>query len=429
MTSTSAQLTHVPLRRAASLVRRLRLVPALSVAVFPLLVASCATGPTGGARSVGPSPSAHDSGEVAPEDPQALKEHAFFQLFRQLDKPGARATFEQLRRLDPEDDEVLRALVALYTDARQWPQAIEAAEALVPLSANRAEALDTQAEVLLAAGQLDRAEGAFREALAVDRGFAPAYSGIASVKLYQGHWDAATAEVKQGLASVEEAVERDTLTALLGWIQVAAGRPEEGRATLEQGLASRELASGFSMIDLHLAIERENWTEAQAAAAATLAAAERAEAPVHPRRWIQLMQVIASSRAGNLEAAERGLASLEDGSSNLEPWITKDLSFARGHVALARGETELAVASFTDRWVLNHNSLFDPGRGNPQPSMGQFALKGKLLAAEALAQAGRTAEATRILDELTRTYHRGIGAVMVHLQAVQARRAIGETAA
>jgi hypothetical protein len=218
------------------------------------------------------------------------------------------------------------------------------------------------------------------------------------------------------------------LTALLGWIQIAAGRPQEGRAILEQALARRELDSGFSMIDLNLAVESESWAEAQTAAAATLAAAERAEAPVHPRRWIQLMQVIASSRTGDLEAAERVLASLEAGGASLEPWITKDVSFARGHVALAKRETELAVASFTDRWVLNHNSLFDPGRGNPQPSIGQFALKGKLLTAEALAQAGRTAEAARILDELTRTYHRGIGAVMVHRQAVRARRAMGETA-
>ncbi|HWN44650.1 MAG TPA: tetratricopeptide repeat protein [Thermoanaerobaculia bacterium] len=386
----------------------------MCVAIFPLLVASCATGPTESARSS--------------NDRQTLRTHASFQLFRQLDKPGARATFERLRRLEPEDAEVLRSLAALYADAREWPQAIAAAEALVRQSPNSAEALDTKAEVLLAAGQFDPAEAAFREALAVDRGFAPAYSGLASVKLYREDWDAAVAAVEQGIASVEEVAERDTLTALLGWIQLAADRPEEARATLKQALAKRALDSGFSMIDLNLAIERQSWTEAQTAAAAVLADAERVNAPAHPRRWITLLQVIASSRAGDLEAAERGLASLEAGSGSLEPWITKDLSFARGHVALAKRETDLAVASFTDRWVLNHNSLFDPGRGNPQPSLGQFALKGKLLAAEALAQAGRTAEAARILDELASTYHRGIGAVMVHQQALQARRAIGEFA-
>lgn len=57
---------------------------------------------------------------------------------------------------------------------------------------------------------------------------------------------------------------------------------------------------------------------------------------------------------------------------------------ARGHLAMARGETDAAVAAFTDRWVMNHASLYDPGRGEPGASYDSFALQGRLLAAEAL---------------------------------------------
>ncbi|HWN44647.1 MAG TPA: hypothetical protein VNW71_20655 [Thermoanaerobaculia bacterium] len=40
-------------------------------------------------------------------------------------------------------------------------------------------------------------------------------------------------EVEQGIVSVEEVTEHDSLTALLGWIQLAAGRTRD----LKQGLA------------------------------------------------------------------------------------------------------------------------------------------------------------------------------------------------
>jgi tetratricopeptide (TPR) repeat protein len=280
--------------------------------------------------------------------------------------------------------------------------------------------------VLLGAGQLDQAEATFRAALALDHGFVRAHAGIASTRLYREDWDGAIAEIERAIAAARQPQEREQMTALLGWALLAAGRLEEARSTLEQATAARDASRGYSLLAIQLAIEREDWPAARTAAESALASAKQRGAEDFLLRWITLLHVVAASRAGDLTAAERSLSALEAGSAELAPWITKDLSFARGHVALVRGDTQVAVASFTDRWVLNHNSLFDPGRGNPQPSLGQFAVKGRLLAAEALARAGQIDQAAQLLDELTRTYHRGIGAVMVHLQARQARRALAQ---
>ena len=143
-------------------------------------------------------------------------------------------------------------------------------------------------------------------------------------------------------------------------------------------------------------------------------------------RWIDMLRVIAASRLGDAAAARAGLARLEQGADELPPWITKDLTFARAHVARMEGATDRAVALFVDPWVLNHNGLFDPGRGRAQPGLHHFALVGILLAAETLEDAGRHEEARRLLEQLTTTYHRGIGAVLVHRRASEAlRRASG----
>jgi tetratricopeptide (TPR) repeat protein len=362
--------------------------------------------------------------ELAPDDARVLADLALFQVFRALDPAAARSTFEKLRTLTPEDASVHRHLAFLYAHGRQWPEALAAASAYVELLPGQPEPLDVKAEVLLGAGEFDQAEAAFRAALAIEPDYVSAYAGIASAKLYREDWDGALAEIDRAIAAAGQPGQREQMTALRGWTLLAAGRHAEARAALEQAAAARDASRGFSLLPVQLAIEREDWQAACAAAESTLASARQRGADDFVLRWLTLLHVVASSRAGDLAAAESGVAALEAGSAELPPWITKDLTFARGHISLARGDTQAAVAAFTDRWVLNHNSLFDPGRGNAQPALGQFAVQGKLLAAEALARGGRDDEAVRLLDELIRTYHRGIGAVTVQLRAKQARRAL-----
>lgn len=360
--------------------------------------------------------------KLASSDRHVLTDLALFKVYRELDKPGAIAAFERLRALDPRNDSTHRHLAFLYADARRWSLALEAAAAHVRLAPAGPEPLDVEAEVLLAAGEFDRAEATFARALALDADFVDARAGIASVKFYRGDWGGGLAELERGAAAARRPEGRARLTEAFGWALVAAGRPDAGRTALERAEAARDDRSGPPLLDVYLAIERADWAEARRSAELALAATARGSASSIERRWVELLHSIASSRAGDLAAAERGLSLLEAGAAGLEPWVTKDVSFARGHLALARRDAGAAVAAFTDRWVLNHNSLFDPGRGRPQPSVGQFALKGRLLAAEALARAGRVDEAMRALDELAHTYHRGVGAVMVHWQA---KRALG----
>jgi tetratricopeptide (TPR) repeat protein len=361
---------------------------------------------------------------LAPDDWRVQLSLAQWSRYRALDPAGARAAYERVRALRPSDAGVLEQLALLYADESRWREAHEAATARVALAPQSAAALDLRAEVLLLAGELEQAEQAFRSVLERDPVFTHARTGLASVRFHRGDWTGGLAEIVRGLETAQTAEQRAELQTALGWSQLAAGRVEEGRRTLRDAAAERDGARGWSALEAVLAVEEERWADARRSADAALAAARKAGAPEMAQRWIQLLIAASASRAGDLAAADAAVRALEAGSEALPPWITKDLTFARGHVALARGDTKAAVAAFTDRWVLNHESLADPGRAAPRPGFEQFALKGRLLAAEAYARGGDGAEAARRLDAIAGTYHRGIGAVAVRAQARQARARI-----
>jgi tetratricopeptide (TPR) repeat protein len=359
--------------------------------------------------------------ELAPDDWRVHRSLAQWRRYRVLDPAGARGAYERVRVLRPEDAGALEQLALLYADEGRWRDANEAAAARLALAPLSTEALDLRAEVLLLAGDHEAAERGFRAVLERDPAFTRARTGLASTRFHRGDWAGGLAEVARGLEAAAGPEARTELQMTLGWAQMAAGRPEEGRRTLTAAGAARDSARGWSVLEAVLAIEEERWADARRAADEALTAARKANAPETVQRWIQLLIAAAASRAGDLAAADAAVRALEAGSEALPPWITKDLTFARGHVALARGDTKAAVAAFTDRWVLNHESLADPGRAAPRASFEQFALKGRLLAAEALARSGDAAAAARLRDDLARTCHRGIGAVTVRAQAQAAR--------
>ena len=301
--------------------------------------------------------------ELAPDDWRVHRSLAQWRRYRVLDAPGARAAYERVRTLRPQDADAHQQLALLYSDEGRWREADEAATARLALAPQSAAALDLRAEVLLLAGDFEAAERAFRAVLERDPAFTRARTGLASARFHRGDWTGGLAEIASGLEAAATPEARTELQTTLGWAQMAAGRAEEGRRTLTAASAARDGARGWSVLEAVLAIEEERWADARAAADGALSAARKANAPETAQRWIQLLIATAASRTGDRAAADAAVRALEAGSEALPPWITKDLTFARGHLALARGETQAAVAAFTDRWVLNHESLADPGAG------------------------------------------------------------------
>lgn len=349
-----------------------------------------------------------------------LREEGAQLMYRTLDPAGALRAFEQVRALEPKDPEVHQTLAILFADLGKFPDAIAAADANLALLPGKPAPLDLRAEVRLLSGDLDGAAADFRAALALDERFFDARMGLVAVHGYRGEWDQALAEVELIVRAAQTDEEKLRAGLARGFTLLAAGKTALATSALQE--ATRGSPRRAALLTVELAIETEKWTEAGAAVVSTLAALP--EDPTdNLTRWLRMLHVVAASRGGARSVAQSQLWTLELGADELDPWITKDLSFARGHLALANEDYNLALAAFTSRWVTNHMSLYDPGRVNPGPSYNHFSLKARLLTAEALARAGRVDEARQLLERITRTYHRGIAAVAVHQQA---RRALAK---
>lgn len=377
-------------------------------------------------RAAAPASSTTPPAAAAAADPTAaqLRERGEALLFRALDPAAAIAVFEQLRELAPGEPEPYATLAFLYVDAQRLDEARAAADTLVALRPGVARPLDVRAEIRLLCGDLDGAAAGFHEALALDPDFFEARAGLAAIHGYRGAWDEALAELEEAFADARTDETRQRARLAIGWAQLAAGRSGPARDTLQQATAAVPRLA--SVIAIELAIELGRWQEAaDAAEAAVVAERALATAPAGEQsrispRWIHLLHALAASRQGDLGAAAAQVSALEAGAASLDPWITKDLTMARGFVALARRDIDLAVASFTDRWVLNHRSLYDPGRAAAGPSLDHFALQGRLLAAEALLLSQRSGDAARgraLLEQLAATHHRSLGAVVIHHEA------------
>jgi tetratricopeptide (TPR) repeat protein len=363
---------------------------------------------------------------AAPDDWRIQRELAFQAVYVDLDKRVARDAFERTLQLHPADPRPLGFLAMLYSDEERWADALAAARRHVAARPGEAEPLDVLAEVLLMTGDLAGAEATFAQILALRPAagdVVAATTGIASVRFHRGDWQGGVQLLRDAAATAAEPADRRELLLTAFWALVTQGRTAEATALRAQLPAGEvDAAVERAIVATNVAVDTGQWSAALAASGPVI---ESAPAGSGATRWLLAMRVVAASRTGDLAEAERLLARLTAFPSDPEqPWLDNDVRFARAHVALARGETDAAVALFTHPLVLNHTSLYDPRRGMPRPGFEQFALEGKRLAAEALIAGGRPREAVALLDEITRSYRRGIGAVAVRLRALELRKRV-----
>jgi len=106
---------------------------------------------------------------AAPEDPEAIMLRAQL-LLLQSQAPQARQLLEKACKLAPNHAEAHYQLGMVYDSARRNPEAVAEFEKVIRLRPDDARAYDYMALNLEPLGEIQRAEAAYRKALAVNRG-------------------------------------------------------------------------------------------------------------------------------------------------------------------------------------------------------------------------------------------------------------------
>ncbi len=206
--------------------------------------------------------------------------------------------------------------------------------------------LDSIGEANLAAGQLDKAEEAFRKAVSLSPQFYVAWYGIASTYFFRGQW-------QKGHELLAKALEASTNPALTpdielyaSWARLAAGDRAQAIASVRE-YGKRVQAAGGQAYVAQLLAESALLTEVDQPVEAIAAANQalerinalplaRSTASALKRRGL-VRRVLAEAKAQRIPAAEKTVAALE-----AEVAATGGLASAQSDVHLARGVLRVA---------------------------------------------------------------------------------------
>jgi tetratricopeptide (TPR) repeat protein len=300
---------------------------------------------------------------------------------------AAAAAATQATRLSPTNGAGWNLLGYAKLQTHQTAEAIEAFRKYVEVAPDEPNAHDSLGDALLLDNQLESASASYQRAIDESAGkFWLAWSGIATVEAIQGDWVAARAALEGEKAAAIEPLDKlraDTMTA---WTWAAQGRLDDALKVVQ--LAQREAIRG----KVDAATARTTLLKAQV----QLASGKYADA-IKTFRSADVGQIdqlstgqrkkfkgqvlsgltVAQARAGKLTDSARSLARLEDyAKANLSgPFATDTINYARGVLAMKRGEAQEAVKSLescSDTATFCHAALAEA-----QEAAGQTAAAGK----------------------------------------------------
>jgi tetratricopeptide (TPR) repeat protein len=338
---------------------------------------------------------------AAPTDLEPIRERAFQAMWETLDQPTARAAFAELRRAAPADVDALTYLPLCEIDAGNRDAALAVARDFTLRHPRNATAFETLGEVQLMRGEPRDAERSFRHALTLDPHALGAVEGLASVHFHGGDWIPGLAVLREALARTTRTEDRQRLAGSIFWALVAQGNPPAALAlAAELGLERAE-----PLLRLELALEVGWFAEVGATPG--------------DGNWHLALRAVAAAKRGQLHVAERELAALEARPVDpARPWLANDRRWAGAHVAWAKGDLPRALTLLAHPNILNHNSLYDPRRGQGHPGFQHFALAALVDRAEILTASGRRDEARAQLRGVLEAPRVGIGAVLVRRRAL-----------
>ena len=270
---------------------------------------------------------------------------------------AAAAAATQAARLAPENGAGWNLLGYAKLRSHQIPEAIEAFRKYVEVAPDEPNAHDSLGDALLFDNQLEAASAAYQRAIDNSAGkFWVAWSGVATVEALQGDFVAARAALEGEKAAAIEPIDKlraDTMTA---WTWAAQGRLDDAREVVQA--AQREAvqakvdaaAARTTLLKAQLQLASGKYADAvKSFKAADSVKINQLSTGQRKRFKGQVLSglTVAQARAGKLVDAERSLKRLETyAKSNLSgPLATDTTSYARGVLALARGEAEEAIES------------------------------------------------------------------------------------
>lgn len=330
--------------------------------------------------------------ELAPDDWKVHVLLAGVAQWHAGDLATARAEYERSIELVPDRANTYYQLSAVCASLDDFACAERAIERYIALVPGHPSGLDRKGELLLQAGKLDEAQRSFEAALALDPTY-PAESGIATVQMHRADFTGATASLQRMLekiptATVEDLGQRLGVTYELVWLHELAGQEHEIEPLLASWLASVAALPVYQpqlrveIIHAQRLLDRNELGQAAQRLDAALAQV-RPDVANDPRaqrltRTLNLLRLEVAARAGDAALA----TSL---SAEILAARADDRDARRTHFLLAMQAQDHAAML----------TALDELRGDPESHA-----DATLLAADALARAGKLHDATRLRQDV-----------------------------
>jgi tetratricopeptide (TPR) repeat protein len=239
----------------------------------------------------------------------------------------------------------------------QVPRAIEAFRKYVEVAPNEPNAHDSLADALLFDNQLEAASAEYQRAIDSSAGkFWLAWSGVATVEAIEGDWLSARAALEGMKAAAIEPLDKFGADGMTAWTWAAQGRIADAlkvvqaaqRDAVEAKVDAAVARSTLLRGQLQLASGKYADAVKSFKAADVIEVNQLSTGQRKKYRALVLSGLTASqARVGNYTDAIRTFARLEDTAKGLPgSFATDALSYARGVLALERGDAGGAVQSF-----------------------------------------------------------------------------------
>ncbi len=323
------------------------------------------------------------------------------------------AAYERAIELEPNGAETYNALAYIYAYRNELERAAQAAGKYAELKPEQPNPHDSLGEILMMSGRFDEAEAAFRRALSVSPSFTIAWEGVGLTYVYRGKWAEAIDALERARVGATDIGQRVRVARGIAFAHLGAGDVDKALATIDAlavdiasaGATSWTWEPALALADIHLARGKPK----HAAKVIDEALAQNDDSKDVPkqrgRRYAMAARVRIDVAMGKLGRAEKTLAAMESLDAKTPNTDARGaLHYARGVVALAKGDASAAVIHF------EKVGMEDPNYTDA-----------KWRRAAALEKAGKREAAQRVRDEVENAYRRDVR------QAFERHRLVGKS--
>jgi tetratricopeptide (TPR) repeat protein len=285
--------------------------------------------------------------------PDDISGYALLSQFQKLrnDRDGQIASYQQILKLDPAQQEMLRELGSLYEGKGDFENALRSYSQYAERFPARQDAAISLGRLHHVRGQHELARQHYNRALVIAPGDVNALVGLAAVERDAGAFDAAERQLQEALTSARTAEER--VPALDGWSAYHEFRGQLRRA-LEYGEQKLQEAAKFqppvlvASLELRTVGDYARSGQPEEAKRKLQRAAAQLQAPFNTFASLGEMELqLALERPAEAERAAAAAEQLiqQYGFQNIMPAIV----FGRGRIAELRGDCAQAVQRYDEK--------------------------------------------------------------------------------